>query len=234
PDRGSGPPGGGDRVGGRDRPHLGTESPLRGAQGQRRSQPALLPARSAPAGGGDAVRCGRGEPMTDLARHIRDIPDFPKPGIVFKDITPLLADATAFRATIDRFVERYGGRVAMGLGIESRGFIIAAAVAYALGTGLAGVRKPGKLPARTYAAHYELEYGSDALEIHRDAVGHDHRVLLVDDLLATGGTSSAAIELVQRCGGRGVGCGFVFWPPLLNRRAPGGGAGGVGALGYAR
>src|SRR5262249_57211738 len=124
PDRGSGPPGGGDRVGGRDRPHLGTESPLRGAQGQRRSQPALLPARSAPAGGGDAVRCGRGEPMTDLARHIRDIPDFPKPGIVFKDITPLLPDATAFRATIARVVERYGARVGTVRGIAARACVV--------------------------------------------------------------------------------------------------------------
>ena len=156
--------------------------------------------------------------MIDLARHIRDIPDFPKPGIVFKDITPLLADATAFRGTIDRFVERYRGRADMVLGIESRGFIIGAAVAYALGTGLAVVRKPGKLPARTYAARYELEYGSDTLEIHHDAVGHDHRVLLVDDLLATGGTASAAIELVQRCGGQVVGCAFVIELAFLNGR----------------
>jgi len=156
--------------------------------------------------------------MTDLARHIRDIPDFPKPGIVFKDITPLLADATAFRATVDQFVERYRGRADMVLGIESRGFIIGAAVAYGLGTGLAGVRKPGKLPARTYAARYDLEYGSDALEIHHDAVGDHHRVLLVDDLLATGGTASAAVELVQRCGGRVVACAFVIELAFLNGR----------------
>jgi len=156
--------------------------------------------------------------MTDLARHIRDIPDFPKPGVVFKDITPLLADATAFRATVDQFVERYRGRADMVLGIESRGFIIGAAVAYGLGTGLAVVRKPGKLPARTYAARYDLEYGSDALEIHHDAVGDHHRVLLVDDLLATGGTASAAVELVQRCGGRVVACAFVIELAFLNGR----------------
>ena len=156
--------------------------------------------------------------MTDLARHIRDIPDFPKPGIVFKDITPLLADPTSFRATVDQFVERYRGRADMVLGIESRGFIIGAAVAYGLGTGLAGVRKPGKLPARTYAARYDLEYGSDALEIHHDAVGDHHRVLIVDDLLATGGTASAAVELVQRCGGRVVACAFVIELAFLNGR----------------
>ena len=156
--------------------------------------------------------------MTDLARHIRDIPDFPKPGVVFKDITPLLADATAFRATVDQLVELYRGRADMVLGIVSRGFIIGAAVAYGLGTGLAVVRKPGKLPARTYAARYDLEYGSDALEIHHDAVGDHHRVLIVDDLLATGGTASAAVELVQRCGGRVVACAFVIELAFLNGR----------------
>jgi adenine phosphoribosyltransferase len=156
--------------------------------------------------------------MIDLARHIRDIPDFPKPGIVFKDITPLLADATAFRATIDRFVERYRGRVDVVLGIESRGFIIGAAVAYALGTGLAVVRKPGKLPARTYAARYELEYGSDTLEIHHDAVGAGHRVLLIDDLLATGGTMVAGAQLVEQAGGEVVSCGFLVELTFLKGR----------------
>ena len=154
----------------------------------------------------------------DLRRYIRDIPDFPKPGIVFKDITPLLADRDAFRAVVDRFAERYRGRADMVLGIESRGFIIGAAVAYALGTGVALVRKPGKLPAQTYAARYELEYGSDALEIHHDAVGDHHRVLVVDDLLATGGTASAAIELVQRCGGKVAACAFVIELAFLNGR----------------
>jgi len=156
--------------------------------------------------------------MIDLESRIRDIPDFPKPGIVFKDITPLLADGPTFRATIDCFVERYRGRADMVLGIESRGFIIGAAVAYGLGTGLAVVRKPGKLPSQTYAARYDLEYGSDSLEIHDDAVGGDHRVLIIDDLLATGGTASAAVELVRRCGGRVVACAFLVELAFLNGR----------------
>jgi len=154
----------------------------------------------------------------DLKRHIRDIPDFPKPGIVFKDITPLLADRAAFHALIERFAARYRGRANMVLGIESRGFIIGAAVAYAVGTGVALVRKPGKLPWQTYAARYELEYGSDALEIHHDALGDHHRVLVVDDLLATGGTASAAVELVQRCGGTVVACAFVIELAFLGGR----------------
>src|SRR6266581_4822278 len=129
--------------------------------------------------------------MMDLQRYIRDIPDFPKPGIVFKDITPLLADSVAFRAT----------------------------VAYGLGTGLALVRKPGKLPHQTYAARYELEYGSDTLEIHHDAIGDRHRVLVIDDLLATGGTASAAVELVRRCGGEVIGCAFVIELAFLKGRA---------------
>ena len=159
----------------------------------------------------------------DLKARIRDIPDFPKPGIVFKDITPLLADGEAFRSTVDRFVERFRGRVDMVLGIESRGFIIGAAVAYGLGTGVAIVRKPGKLPSRTYAASYELEYGKDSLEIHDDAFVDGTRVLIVDDLLATGGTASAAVELAERCGGKVVACAFVIELGFLNgrRRLPG-------------
>jgi adenine phosphoribosyltransferase len=156
--------------------------------------------------------------MTDLSRFIRDIPDFPKPGIVFKDITPLLADATAFRAAIDRLIEPYRGRVDVVLGIESRGFIIGAPAAYALGTGLALVRKPGKLPHRTHAATYELEYGRDTLEIHHDALGDRHRVLVVDDLLATGGTAGAACQLVRHCGGEVVGCAFVVELAALRGR----------------
>jgi adenine phosphoribosyltransferase len=156
--------------------------------------------------------------MIDLRSRIRDIPDFPKPGIVFKDITPLLADGPAFRGMVDRFVERYRGRVDMVLGIESRGFIIGAAVAYGLGTGIAIVRKPGKLPYQTHSARYELEYGSDALEIHHDAVGDHHRVLIIDDLLATGGTASAAVELVRRCGGTVVACAFVIELRFLDGR----------------
>jgi adenine phosphoribosyltransferase len=154
----------------------------------------------------------------DLKRHIRDIPDFPKPGIVFKDITPLLADGVAFRATIDCFVARYRGQVDMVLGVESRGFIVGSAVAYGLGTGLALVRKPGKLPWQTHAATYELEYGSDTLEIHHDAFAGHHRVLVIDDLLATGGTASATVELVRRCGGEVVACAFVIELGFLNGR----------------
>jgi adenine phosphoribosyltransferase len=157
--------------------------------------------------------------MTDLKRFIRDIPDFPKPGIVFKDITPLLADAEAFRVMIDALVAPYRGRIDAVLGIESRGFIIGAAAALALGTGIAIVRKPGKLPYRTHQASYQLEYGSDTLEIHHDAIGAGHRVLLIDDLLATGGTASAAIQLVERCGGRVAACAFVIELGFLDGRA---------------
>jgi len=156
--------------------------------------------------------------MIDLTRHIRDIPDFPKPGIVFKDITPLLADAAAFRTAIDGMVAPFRGRVDMVLGIESRGFIIGAAAAYALGTGLAIVRKPGKLPYHTHRASYELEYGSDTLEIHRDTLGPSHRVLLIDDLLATGGTAGASIHLVEQCGGQVVACAFMVELSVLEGR----------------
>jgi len=156
--------------------------------------------------------------MIELRRHIRDIPDFPKPGIVFRDITPLLADRDAFRALVDRFVERYRGRADVVLGIESRGFLIGAAVAYGLGTGIALVRKPGKLPSQTYTARYELEYGSDALEIHHDAIGAGHRVLIVDDLLATGGTAAAAARMVREAGGEVVGVGVVIELTFLHGR----------------
>jgi adenine phosphoribosyltransferase len=154
----------------------------------------------------------------DIQSYIRDIPDFPKPGIVFKDITPLLANGPALQWTVDHFVERYRGSVDMVLGIESRGFIIGAAVAYGLGVGLALVRKPGKLPAETYSASYELEYGSDVLEIHRDAFGHPCRVLVLDDLLATGGTARAAIDLVEHLRGEVVECAFVIELAFLTGR----------------
>jgi adenine phosphoribosyltransferase len=146
----------------------------------------------------------------DLKAYIRNIPDFPKPGIMFKDITPLLADGRALRWTVDHFAERYRGTIDIVLGIESRGFIVGSAVAYALGVGLALVRKSGKLPAETFSAEYELEYGKDMLEIHRDAFGHPCRVLILDDLLATGGTANAAIELVNRLQGEVVECAFVI------------------------
>ena len=154
----------------------------------------------------------------DLRDHIRDIPDFPKPGVVFKDITPLLANGPALRWTVERFCERYRGKVDMVLGIESRGFIVGSAVAFALGVGLALVRKHGKLPAATYEAQYELEYGSDALEIHRDAFGHPCRVLIIDDLLATGGTARATVGLVERLHGEVVECAFVIELTFLRGR----------------
>jgi adenine phosphoribosyltransferase len=154
----------------------------------------------------------------DLKQCIRDIPDFPKPGIVFKDITPLIADAGAFRETVGRLADRYRGKADIVLGIESRGFIIGAALAYALGLGLTVVRKPGKLPGDTHAAEYALEYGTDMLEIHRDAFEHGRRVLVVDDLLATGGTASAAVQLVGRLGGQVVECAFVVELSFLNGR----------------
>ncbi len=156
--------------------------------------------------------------MIDLRKLIRDIPDFPKPGVVFKDITPLLASAEGFRALVDRLIERYRGDVDIVLGIESRGFLIGSAVAYGLGVGIARGPKPGKLPYQTHAASYELEYGKDTLEIHHDALGHGHRVLVVDDLLATGGTASAACELVGRCGGKVAALAFVIELAFLHGR----------------
>jgi adenine phosphoribosyltransferase len=154
----------------------------------------------------------------DLRRYIRDIPDFPKPGILFRDITPLLADGQALRWTIDQLAERYRGSVDMVLGIESRGFIIGSALAYGLGVGIAIVRKPGKLPGQKLSAEYALEYGTDILEIHRDAFGEETRVLIVDDLLATGGTATAAINLVEQLGGDIVECAFIIELGFLHGR----------------
>jgi adenine phosphoribosyltransferase len=158
------------------------------------------------------------ESAEDLKGFIRDIPDFPKPGILFRDITPLLANAEAFRSVVDRLAEPYRGKVDTVLGIESRGFIVGAPVAYALGVGLAVVRKPGKLPSQIYSAEYALEYGTDSLEIHQDAFGHPCRVLLVDDLLATGGTARAALDLIERLGGKIVACAFVIELDVLGGR----------------
>ena len=139
--------------------------------------------------------------IDDIRAVIRDIPDFPKPGIVFKDITPLLSNAPLFRQTIDLLAERYEpSPVDTIVGVESRGFIIGAALAYRLGKGLCVVRKPGKLPYDTLKATYELEYGTDSLEVHSDALARDANVLLVDDLVATGGTAAAAATLVEQLG----------------------------------
>jgi adenine phosphoribosyltransferase len=154
----------------------------------------------------------------DLHPYIRDVPDFPKAGILFKDITPLFSNGPALRWTIDHLSERYRGSVDIVLGIESRGFLIGAALAYALGVGIAIVRKPGKLPAQTFSAQYELEYGSDRLEIHRDAFRHATRVLIVDDLLATGGTASAAIRLVEHLQGAIIECAFIIELAFLHGR----------------
>ncbi|MEW6269618.1 MAG: adenine phosphoribosyltransferase [Thermodesulfobacteriota bacterium] len=155
---------------------------------------------------------------SDLTEWIRDIPDFPKKGIVFKDITPLLAHGPALREAVERIADPFRGQVDVVLGIESRGFILGAPAAVRLGVGFAIVRKPGKLPWQTHSATYELEYGTDSLEIHRDAVGHGHRVLIVDDLLATGGTARAGIELVQGLGGNVVACAFLIELAFLGGR----------------
>jgi adenine phosphoribosyltransferase len=154
-----------------------------------------------------------------LLKLIRDVPNFPKPGIVFKDITPLLADGKALKLAVESLAEPFRGSVDVVLGIESRGFILGACVALELGVGLAIVRKPGKLPAATHAIEYALEYGTDSLEIHRDAIGRSHRVLLVDDLLATGGTAGAAIQLVRRLGGELVAASFLIELAFLNGRS---------------
>jgi adenine phosphoribosyltransferase len=157
--------------------------------------------------------------MNNLKLQIREIPDFPKPGILFYDITTLLKDAAGFRAVIDGLKNHYEGiRVDTVIGIEARGFIFAPALAYALNAGFVPVRKPKKLPGETSRITYDLEYGSDTLEIHRDAIGEGHRVLIVDDLLATGGTASAVAKLVQQMGGEVVGLGFVIELTFLKGR----------------
>jgi adenine phosphoribosyltransferase len=146
----------------------------------------------------------------DLEALIRDVPDFPKPGIVFKDITPLLGDARGLAVVVDRMAEPFIGQgITKVVGIESRGFIFAPAVALRLDCGFVPVRKPGKLPWDCERIEYELEYGSDALEIHRDAVGPKDKVLVVDDVLATGGTAAATIELVERLGAEVIAAGFI-------------------------
>jgi len=135
-----------------------------------------------------------------VASRLRDIPDFPVPGVTFKDFTPLLADGPALRAVIQDISRRYAGRVDVVVGIEARGFIFGAAVAYELGIGFVPVRKAGKLPGSTHSATYDLEYGSAVIEIHTDAFAPGTRALVIDDVLATGGTAAAACELVERAG----------------------------------
>lgn len=146
-----------------------------------------------------------------IAGHIRDVPDFPKKGIVFKDITPLLQDPRSFSAALERMAADVSGHAFdLVCGIESRGFLFGAALAQQLGRGFIPIRKPGKLPWRTASESYELEYGTDTIEIHVDAAPGGKRVLMVDDLLATGGTMSAALKLVRKVGGTPVACSFVI------------------------
>jgi len=156
--------------------------------------------------------------VEDIKILIRDVPDFPKPGIVFRDFTPLIADARGFAAVVDQLAEPYLGKVDAVIGIESRGFIVGAPVAYRLGVGLAIARKPGKLPFHTYDQAYDLEYGSASLQMHQDALKGSGRVLLVDDLLATGGTAAAALQLIKRIGGNVIGCAFVVELDALKGR----------------
>jgi adenine phosphoribosyltransferase len=157
--------------------------------------------------------------LADIRNAIRDIPNFPKPGIVFKDITPLLCNGPLFGRTIDAMAERYQGqRIDTVLGIESRGFIIGSALAYKLGAGFCIVRKPGKLPYNTHRATYELEYGTDSLEIHVDALPPKARVIIADDLIATGGTAAATAQLVEKLGGEVVECVFLIELSFLKGR----------------
>jgi len=149
--------------------------------------------------------------MEDLRRTIREVPDFPKPGILFYDITTLLRNRRAFASSIDILSQRYIGETVDAIVcIESRGFILGAAMAYRLGTGLIPVRKPGKLPFRTLQETYALEYGTDSIEMHVDPIQKGQQILVVDDLLATGGTAAAACRLVERAGGRVLECCFLI------------------------
>lgn len=155
----------------------------------------------------------------DFTQFIRTIPDYPKPGIQFRDITTLLKDPAGFKACIDSLIERYRGQpIDKIVGIESRGFMFAAPLAYALGIGFIPVRKPGKLPGKTTGHDYALEYGTDRIEIHDDAIASGERVLIIDDLLATGGTAEAAVTLVQKMGGTVVECAFLVDLPDIGGR----------------
>jgi len=160
-----------------------------------------------------------GNPARDLASFVRDIPDFPKPGVTFRDITPLLADHGAFSSVVDGLSAAFDGRrVDRVVGVEARGFIIGAPVAYRFGAGFTPVRKAGKLPWKVEQEEYELEYGTDLLEIHRDAVAPGEHVLVIDDVLATGGTAAATARLVEKLGAEVVGCGFVIELAFLHGR----------------
>jgi len=160
--------------------------------------------------------------MTDtdyLKSLIREVLDFPKPGILFYDITTLLKDRDGFKGVIDGLKDHYRNTgVDLVIGIEARGFIFAPALAYALGAGFVPIRKPKKLPSERVSVSYDLEYGTDSLEIHKDALDPGHRVLIVDDLLATGGTAAAATRLIEQCGGKVAGVGVMVELTFLNGR----------------
>mgnify|MGYP001628012380 CR=1 FL=1 len=155
-----------------------------------------------------------------LRAHVRDVPDFPKEGIVFKDITPLLAAPKVFTACLDLFAERWAGeRVDSVIGIESRGFIFGAALAARMSASFVPARKPGKLPRKTHRVEYALEYGSDALELHADALGQGERVVIIDDVIATGGTAAATVKLAKGQGAEVLGVGFVIELGFLNGKS---------------
>jgi len=155
----------------------------------------------------------------DLENYIRDVPDFPKKGIIFKDITPLVGDPKALKDAADQLAAPYrNAAVGKVVGIESRGFIFASMVAERLGAGFVPIRKPGKLPAETVSESYALEYGTDTIEMHADAIGRGENVLMIDDLLATGGTMAAACNLVEKVGGKIVGVAFVIELAFLHGR----------------
>ncbi len=157
--------------------------------------------------------------MIDLRSFIRDVPDFPKPGILFRDVTPLLQDATALRAAVDALAEPFrDDRIDFVVGIDARGFVMGAPVALALGVGFVMVRKQGKLPGETLKASYDLEYGADQMEMHADALGPGMRVLIVDDLIATGGTAAASVALVREAGAEVIGCSFLIELAALHGR----------------
>lgn len=162
-----------------------------------------------------------GPTAIDLREYIRDIPDFPKPGILFKDITPLLSDPAAFKFAVDRLCEHCGSQPIDAIAAaEARGFLFAAPMAYQLHKPLVPLRKPGKLPYRTHSFRYDLEYGSAELHVHIDAITSGARVLLVDDVLATGGTMAAACRLIEHSGGIVAGCAFLLELTFLNGRQP--------------
>jgi len=161
----------------------------------------------------------KSDDASDLRRLIRDVPDFPKPGILFRDVTPLLADPQAFRRAVDAVAAPFrDARVDRVIGIESRGFLLGAPVALALGAGLVIVRKPGKLPWKTVRASYSLEYGEDSVEMHVDSIRQGQRVLVVDDLVATGGTAAAAVQLARQAGAEVVGASFLIELRFLEGR----------------